>query len=122
MFARQRDERLGPLFHQAGEPYLLARQFKLAVFILAEVEDLVDEPFENPDILAGYAHEVVLQGRKVVGVHHLFHRFCNQRERCAQVVRHVGEEHQFRLRGGLQLRVEFLLFVALLFEQLVLFE
>lgn len=62
----------------------------------------------------------MLPGREVVGLGELGDRLRDERQRCAQVVRHVREEHQFGPGGLLELFVQLFLLVALRLEEPVL--
>ena len=78
---------------------------ELAVFIFAEVEYLVYQPAEYPDILVSYLHQNLLLWGEVFGPDKLLYRLGYQCQRCAQVMRDVGEEDEFRLSGGVELFV-----------------
>ena len=72
------------------------------------------------DILGGYAQQRALRLREVRGVGQLLHRFCDERQRGAQVVRDVGKENELRARRGFEALVEGGLLVALPFQHTVL--
>lgn len=93
---------------------------QLAVFVFAEVEYLVNQAAEYPHVLLRNLHEGVLLQGEVVGRGELRNGLRDERQRRAQVVRHVGEEYQFGLGGVLELFVEPLLLVALLLQKAVL--
>ena len=118
--AGKREERFGPFTHQRCDVGFLSVNLQFTVFVFSEIENLIDETLENAYVFVGKTHESVLLGSEVGSGKQLLHRLGNESERGAQVVRHVGEEHQLRLCGSFQLCVEFLLHIALLLKQFVL--
>ena len=118
--AGNRMERLHPFADALVEVHLRAMDLQLAVFVFAEVEYLVNQAAEYPHVLLRNLHEGVLLRGEVVGRGELRNGLRDERPRRAQVVRHVGEEHQFGLGGVLELFVEPLLLVALLLQKAVL--
>ncbi len=68
------------------------------------------------NVLVGYADECLLLGREVGGLLKTLNRCCYQREGGTQVVRDIGEERQFGVCRILQLRIEALEVVSLLFK------
>ena len=81
---------------------------------------MVDEAADDFQVLVGEFGEGELPGREVGGGGKLRHGLGDEGEGRAEVVGHVGEKHEFRLRGLLELLVEPRLLVAFLLELAVL--
>ena len=113
-------EGLGPFGDQRRHVRLDGVEGQLAALVLPEIQNAVDQPFEDSDVLVGQPHQGRLAFGQVVGMHQLLHRVGDQRQRGAQVVRDVGEEGQLGLRGLLQLQAEPVEFVALALQLPVL--
>ena len=118
--ARAAAERVYPVGNGLGEVGLGKVEGHLAVFVFAEIEDLVDEAADDFQVLMGELGEGELPGREVGGGGKLRHGLGDEGEGRAEVVGHVGEKHEFRLRGLLELLVEPRLLVAFLLELAVL--
>ncbi len=108
--AGHRAERLGPFAKQGAHRLLGEVGVELPVLEFSEVKYLVNEAFEDAYVLVGQAYERALRGVEVGGLGKLAHRLGDEGQRGAQVVGNVGEEHQLRLRRG----VEVLLVTAVL--------
>ena len=113
-------ERLRPLPDQRCQSDLPQVQIQFTMLIFLEIQDLIDQPLQDADVLRGDAQQGLLLDREVVRLGQLLHRLGNQGERRAQVVRDVGEEGQLRLGSLVQLLVQRLLLVSLLLQQFVL--
>ena len=118
--ARAAAERVYPVGNGLGEVGLGKVEGHLAVFVFAEIEDLVDEAADDFQVLVGELGEGELPGREVGGGGKLRHGLGDESEGRTEVVGHVGEKHEFRLRGLLELLVEPRLLVAFLLELAVL--
>ena len=94
-------EGLGPVAEEGDDGSLGEVEGRFTVFVFAEVEYLVYEAVQDAEVAVGYADEGGLLWRKVGGTHEAAHRLGDERERGAEVVGDVGEEHQFGLRSFL---------------------
>ena len=92
--AGQRIERLHPVGHGGTEVDFGELERQLAVLVLAEVKYLIDEALQYLQVLVGDFDEGMLLRREVVGAGNLVDGLGDERQRRAQVVRDVGEEHQ----------------------------
>ena len=95
-------------------------QIQFAMLIFLEIKDLIDQSLQDSDIFRGNVQQRFLLACEVMGLRQLLYRLGNQGERCAQVVRDVGEEVQFGLGSPVQLLIQRFLLVSLLFQQFVL--
>ena len=87
-------------------------QVKLSVLELTEIQYLIDKTLQNAHITVSNLHHHPLRVRQVWRMHKLANRLGYQRKRCAQIVRHIGEEYELRIGGVAQLTVQLLLLVA----------
>ena len=113
-------ERIRPLRHKTGKVHLLSVQVEFAALIFAEIEYLVNQTVEYAHILIGYFHKCLLRRGQVASSYKLLHRFGNQCQRCAEVMRHIGEKHQLGLCSLFELPVELPLQVTLFLKLAVL--
>ena len=113
-------EGLCPLLDQWCQRNLPQVQIQFTMLIFLEIQDLIDQPLQDADVLRGDAQQGLLLDREVVRLGQLLHWLGYQGERRAQVVRDVGEEGQLRLGSLVQLLVQRLLLVSLLLQQFVL--
>ena len=109
-------EGVAPLGKRVAQVELAQAQLQFAILEFTEVEHLVDEPQQHRHVFVDDVEQKALVLVEVLALAELVYRVGNECERCAEVVRHVGEESQFGMGGIFELAREGDELVALFLE------